>query len=60
MTYQDGKEITKDDLWYLFREVKKNFFEKETEYQKATENAKNGVILSNDSKTNDSKDEVER
>lgn len=59
-TYQDGKEITKDDLWYLFREVKKNFFEKETEYQKATENAKNGVLLSNDSKTNDSKDEVER
>lgn len=36
-TYQDGKDITKDDIWYLFRECKKNFFEKESEYEKFAE-----------------------
>lgn len=47
--YQDGTSITKDDLWYLFREVKKNFFEKESEYEKAVENVKTNDVVADKS-----------
>lgn len=46
--YEDNKPVTLDDCSYLFREVKKNFFEKESEYQDKVKNMKENDVMYSD------------
>ncbi len=59
LNYQDGKSITSDDFKWLFREVKKNFFEKESEFEEF-KSGKEQIITKDSFEKEDLEDEYER
>lgn len=59
LTYQDGKSITSDDFKWLFREVKKNFFEKESEFEEF-KSGKEQIITKDSFEKEDLEDDYER